>query len=122
MFQAFHLDVAKVDLGVAHVAMVIHAYFKCLMCLQTYVVNVSTGCFKIDLVLHMLQCAMVAGHHLPVPVTSSFGARPPGTTQLRGMAAGVGSGGNAGVLMGGTEGAGASECKAWRGVDSCVCT
>jgi hypothetical protein len=29
MFQVFHLDVAKVDLGVAHVAIVIHACFKC---------------------------------------------------------------------------------------------
>ena len=30
MLQVFHLDVAKVDLDVAYVAMDIHAYSKCM--------------------------------------------------------------------------------------------
>jgi hypothetical protein len=47
MLQVFHLDVAKVDLDVAYVAMTIHACFKRMFHLfQTYVANVSSGCFK----------------------------------------------------------------------------
>ena len=46
MLQMFHLDVLKVDLGVAHVAMAIHACFKYFICFHTYVANVLSGCFK----------------------------------------------------------------------------
>jgi hypothetical protein len=43
MFKMFHLDFSKVNLGVAHVAMAIHACFKCFI-FQTYVANASSGC------------------------------------------------------------------------------
>jgi hypothetical protein len=46
----FNLDVSNVDIGVAHVAMAIHACFKCMFqvfyLFQTYVANVSFRCFK----------------------------------------------------------------------------
>ena len=45
----FHLDVSKIDFSVAHVAMAIHAYFKCFICfrrmLQMFYLDVS----KVDL-------------------------------------------------------------------------
>ena len=42
-----HLDVAKVDQDVAHVAMAIHVCFKCMFYVfQTYVLSVSSGCCK----------------------------------------------------------------------------
>ena len=54
MLQMFHLDVQNVDLGVAHVAMAIHACFKCFIyyrrMLQMFHLDVS----KVDMVLHML--------------------------------------------------------------------
>ena len=54
MLQMLRLDVSNVDLGVAHVAMVIHACFKCFIyfrrMLQMFHLDVS----KVDLVLHML--------------------------------------------------------------------
>ena len=39
MLQVFHLDVTKVDLDVAYVAMAIHAYFKSMFraCLDAHV-------------------------------------------------------------------------------------
>jgi hypothetical protein len=51
MLQVFYLDVAKVDLDVAYVAMVIHVSFKYFICFQTdvaYVVNgyVASVCSK----------------------------------------------------------------------------
>jgi hypothetical protein len=50
LFQMFHLDISKVDLGVAHVLMATHSCFKRMFQVfhlyQTYVVNVSSGCFK----------------------------------------------------------------------------
>jgi hypothetical protein len=43
MFQVFHLDVAKVDLDAAYVAMAIHACFKRTFYLfHTYVASVSS--------------------------------------------------------------------------------
>jgi hypothetical protein len=48
--NCFHLDVAKVDLDVAYVAMAIHAYFKHMFqvfhMFQTYIASVSCGYFK----------------------------------------------------------------------------
>jgi hypothetical protein len=53
MLQIFHLDVSKVDLDVVHVAMAIHACFKCFICfihmLQMFHLDVA----KIDLILHV---------------------------------------------------------------------
>jgi len=50
MLQVFSLDVAKVDLDVAYVAMTIHACFNRMFHVfyqfQTYVASVSSGCFK----------------------------------------------------------------------------
>jgi hypothetical protein len=53
MLQMFHLDVSNVDLSVAHVAMTIHTccnrytrMFQVFHRFQTYVANVSSGCFK----------------------------------------------------------------------------
>jgi hypothetical protein len=50
LFQVFHLDIAKVDLDVAYVAMTKYAccklMFQVFHVLQTYVANVSFGCFK----------------------------------------------------------------------------
>jgi hypothetical protein len=57
MLQVFHLDVAKVDLDVAYIAMAIHAsvcfkYFICFRCmLHVFHLDVS----KVDLREHMLQ-------------------------------------------------------------------
>jgi hypothetical protein len=49
MLQVFHLDIAKVDRDVAHVAMAIHVCFKCIfqmfnLFFQTFVASVSSGC------------------------------------------------------------------------------
>jgi hypothetical protein len=48
--ECVYLDVSNIDLGVAHVAMVIHACFKRMFQMfylfQMYVVNVLFGCFK----------------------------------------------------------------------------
>jgi hypothetical protein len=45
MLQLFHLDVAKVELDIAYVAMPIHACFKCFVCfrrmLQMFYLDVS---------------------------------------------------------------------------------
>jgi uncharacterized membrane protein (DUF485 family) len=61
MLQVFHLDVAKVDLDIAYVAMAIHA---CFICFQTYVSNVSSKCFK----------SRYGGTHVAMePVTSGQG-------------------------------------------------
>jgi hypothetical protein len=50
VFQVFHLNVAKVDLDVAYVAMTIYArckpMFQLFHVFQTFVLNVSSGCFK----------------------------------------------------------------------------
>jgi hypothetical protein len=50
LFQMFHLDISKVDLGVAHVSMATHSCFKRMFQVfhlyQIYVVNVSSGYFK----------------------------------------------------------------------------
>jgi hypothetical protein len=50
MLQVFHLNVAKVDLDVAYVAMTIHACFKRMFqvshLFQMYVTNVSSRRFK----------------------------------------------------------------------------
>ena len=48
MLQVFNLDVAKVDLDVAYVAMAIHTC-HCIfqvICMQSYVASVSIGCLK----------------------------------------------------------------------------
>jgi hypothetical protein len=48
ILHVFYLDVVKVDLDVAHVAMVIHVCFKCMfqifLLFQTYVASVLSGC------------------------------------------------------------------------------
>jgi hypothetical protein len=48
ILHVFYLDVVKVDLDVAHVAMVIHVCFKCMFQIfqlfQTYVASVLSGC------------------------------------------------------------------------------
>jgi hypothetical protein len=58
MLQNFHLGVLKVDLGVAHIAMAIHACFKCFIyficMLQMFHLDVA----KVDLILHMLLMAI----------------------------------------------------------------
>jgi hypothetical protein len=46
MLQMFHLDVSKVDLGVAYVALATHACFKCFIYFQSFVAYVSSECFK----------------------------------------------------------------------------
>jgi hypothetical protein len=50
MLQLFHMDVVKVDLDIAYVAMVIRACFKSMIkvfhLFQTYIVNASFVCFK----------------------------------------------------------------------------
>jgi hypothetical protein len=50
MLQMFHLNVSKVNLGVAHVAMAIHTCFKSMFqvfhLFQTYVANVLSRCCK----------------------------------------------------------------------------
>ena len=50
LFQMFHLDVSKVDLGLAHIAAATDACFKHMFqvfhLFQTYVVNISSKCFK----------------------------------------------------------------------------
>ena len=55
MLQVFHLNVAKVDLDVAYVAMTIHACFKCFICfrcmLQVFHLDIS----KVDLGEHMFH-------------------------------------------------------------------
>jgi hypothetical protein len=38
MLQAFHLDVAKVDLDIAYIC-------KCFRCFDTYVASILSGCF-----------------------------------------------------------------------------
>jgi hypothetical protein len=63
MLQMFHLDVSKVNLGVAHVAMAIHACFKHMFHLfRMYVANVSSRCCKskfsvahVAMAIHMFQ-------------------------------------------------------------------
>ena len=65
----FLLDVSKVDLGVAHVAMAIHACFTCFTCFHTYVVNVLSGYFKSSSGVAHVAMAPVAG------VTVAFLAR-----------------------------------------------
>jgi hypothetical protein len=53
-FQMYHLNVSKVDLGVAHVAVATHACFKCFSCfglmLQMFYLDVS----KVDQVLQVV--------------------------------------------------------------------
>jgi hypothetical protein len=50
VLQVFHINIAKVDQDVAHVAMTIHICFKCRFQMfhlfQIYVVSVSFGCCK----------------------------------------------------------------------------
>ena len=62
LFQIFHLDISKVDFGVAHVAMASHACFKRMFQVfhlsRTYIANVSSGCFK--------SRSGVAGHRPPI--------------------------------------------------------
>jgi hypothetical protein len=41
MLQVFHLDVVKLDLDVAYIAMT-----KCFICFLTYIANIFSGCFK----------------------------------------------------------------------------
>jgi hypothetical protein len=50
MFPVFHLDVAKIDRGVAHVAKAIHVCFKYMfqifyLFFQTFIVSALSGCF-----------------------------------------------------------------------------
>jgi hypothetical protein len=94
--QVFHLDVAYIAttfqfLGVF--AIVSDACFKCFICLQTYAVNVSFGCFK-NRSGCCTCCHDAGGWPPPSPcatalswVTSSSGAQPPRTTQSKGTVA-----------------------------------
>jgi hypothetical protein len=59
MLEMLHLDVSKVDLGVAHVAVATYAYCMCFIRFQIYVANVSSGCFKSKL--------GIACHRPPAP-------------------------------------------------------
>jgi hypothetical protein len=57
----FHIDVAKVDQDVAHVAMAILICFKCRFQIfhlfQTYATNVSSGHCKVDLdAVYICKC------------------------------------------------------------------
>jgi hypothetical protein len=53
LFQVFHLDAAKVDLRCCICCndkiRMLQAYVQVLQVFQTYVANVSSGCFKVDL-------------------------------------------------------------------------
>jgi ABC-type glucose/galactose transport system permease subunit len=67
MLQVFYLNVAKVDLNVAYVAMTIHACFKCFICfrrmLQVFRLDVS----KTNLVgahVVMAWCCCCVGHRI----------------------------------------------------------
>jgi hypothetical protein len=64
MMQMVHFDVLKVDLGVAYVAMTIPACFKhtfqVFHLFQTYIANVSSGCFKSRSSLAHVAAAPVA--------------------------------------------------------------
>jgi hypothetical protein len=71
MLQVFHLDVAKVDLDVAYVAMTIHACFKHIFqvhLFQTYVAVFYLDVLNVDLgeyMFHMLHSPYYYcwGHH-----------------------------------------------------------
>jgi hypothetical protein len=69
MLQLFHMVIAKVDLNVTYVGIVIHVRFKCFICfrrmLQIFYMYVS----KVDQVLHMLQWTLVVGGQWPVAAT-----------------------------------------------------
>jgi hypothetical protein len=55
MLQIFHLDVLKVNIGVAQVTIAIHVCFRCMFYLiQMYVVMFHPNVAKVDLVLHIL--------------------------------------------------------------------
>jgi hypothetical protein len=58
MLQMFHLDVSKVDLGVAHVAVAICACFKCLICFRRMLQVFYLDDPKVDLEkAHAAACA-----------------------------------------------------------------
>ena len=63
MLQMFHLDVSKVDLGVAHVANSFTRMFQVFHLSRTNVVNVSSECFKSSL--------GVADHRPPIAAAES---------------------------------------------------
>ena len=54
MLQMFHLNVSKVNLGVAHVAMAIHACFKCFIYFRRMFQIFHLDVSKVDPVLLML--------------------------------------------------------------------
>jgi hypothetical protein len=58
LFQMFHLDVSKIDLGVAHVAMAPHACFKYFICLglmlQMFHLDVSKVNRVLQAAVHLL--------------------------------------------------------------------
>jgi hypothetical protein len=64
MLQAFHLDVAKIDLDVAYdsyTRMCLSVCFKCFVCFQSYVASVSIGYFKSTSRGAHVVIALVAG-------------------------------------------------------------
>jgi hypothetical protein len=68
MLQMFHLDVSKVDLGDAHVAMATRACFKSIFQLfQIYVANILSGCFKSrSSVAHVAMAPVAGGQRLAI--------------------------------------------------------
>jgi hypothetical protein len=54
MLQMFHLDVSKLNLGVAYDAVAIHACFKCFIYFRRMLQMFYLDIAKVDLVLHIL--------------------------------------------------------------------
>jgi len=54
ILQMFYLNVSNIDLGVAHIAIVIHACFKCFNYFRLMLQMLHLDVFKVDLMLHML--------------------------------------------------------------------
>ena len=63
------MDVSNVDFGVAHVAMAIHACFKCFIYFRRMLQMFHLDIVKVDLVLNMLQW-----DHPPQPPVGAVGA------------------------------------------------
>jgi len=83
MLQVFHLNVAKVDLDVAYVVVVIHACFKRIFqvfCLfQTYVASFSSKYFKSRSRRGHVSMMPVAGAQLPAGVGGAVESHYVGT-------------------------------------------
>ena len=64
LFQMYHLNVLKIDLGAAHVVVATHACFKCFICfglmLQMFYLNVSKVDQVLEAAVHLL---LLLRHH-----------------------------------------------------------